>query len=359
MMKGLFCSILTFLSLLCLTYSKNTGDKCYGLVLQGGGDKGAYQAGALSQIIQDSDPDEVKYDVVSGVSIGSINGALLAGYPKGEELNATDFMIKTWHELTRKDIYKNWNWGGVARGLLYEDALYDSSPFREYIKSKLSPPKRHLFVSATDATTGAEKTWDESIPYEDLLLAIDASSSYPGFFSPVKLNGTVYYDGGVSFSINIHDAVLKCRDKGFKDADIVIDVLLCSGATFVDKDVSKYKTIPMTLRFYEIERFYETMELIERGMQDYYEVDFRYVVAPTSKLEPSIVPMEFRHEDIIKMIEKGKEDAKQAMQFGHRMSADLFVEYGNKKKFEGYEKDYADFIDEKLLQKEQIKKVIE
>ena len=194
-----------------------SADKCYGLVLQGGGDRGAYQAGALQEIVQSSDPSEVMYDVVTGVSIGSINGGLFAGYEKGQELEAVDYMVSTWEQLTQKDIYKDWTWGGAVRGLMYEDALFDSSPFKAYISKQLSPPKRHLFVSATDASTGAEKTWDESTDWEHLLDAIDASSSFPGFFSPVKVNGTMYYDGGVSFNIDIHDAVLSCRDNGFED----------------------------------------------------------------------------------------------------------------------------------------------
>jgi predicted acylesterase/phospholipase RssA len=357
-MKVLICSILILLSFIALTNAKDAS-KCYGLALQGGGDKGAYQAGALQQIIEGSDASEIQYDVITGVSIGSINGALLAGYEKGQEVEAADFMVNTWLNLTQKDIYKDWSWGGVARGLLYEDALFDSSPFKAYIKGQLSPPKRHFFVSATDASTGAEKTWDETLPFDDLMTAIDASSSFPGFFSPVKFNGTMYYDGGVSFNVDIHNAVLKCRDNGFEDKDIVIDVLLCTGATFTDKNVSTYKTIPMTLRFYEIERYYESMELIERGMEDYYDVDFRYVVAPTEKLEPSIVPMAFKHKDIVHMIEQGKADAKQVMGFGHKIAADYLVEFTNLKKFNGYTEDYGRFIEKKESTKHHVSEIIE
>lgn len=359
-MKFLICSVVLFLLILHSSVGQ-TQQKCYALALQGGGDKGAYQAGALWEIVNSSDPQEVQYDVITGVSIGSINGALIAGYEKGAEVNATNKMVSTWQELTQKDVYKNWPWGGVARGLLFEDALYDSSPFRKYIKGQLSPPKRHFFVSATDASTGAEKTWDETLDFETLLKAIDASSSYPGFFSPVSDigDGTVYYDGGVSFSVNIHSAVLKCRDMGFDDKDIVLDVLLCSGASFFNKDVSHYKTIPMTLRFYEIERFYETMELLVRGMQDYYEVDFRYVVAPTEELESSIVPMLFKHDDILKMIALGKKDAKQAMSFGHKASFEYFTEYANQKRSNNFFGTYADFLNEKISQKSEITQATE
>lgn len=345
---SLLCSVVVLLALVSFVKAKE--GTCYALALQGGGDKGAYQVGALSQIIEGSDPEEVQYDVVSGVSIGSINGALLAGYPKGQEKEAAEYMVKTWEELTQKDIYKNWPWGGPARGLLFESALYDSSPFREYIKGQLSPPQRGLLVSATDAATGREKTWDEGYDWETLLKAIDASSSFPGFFPPVEdLDNTTYYDGGTSFPVNIFGAVNKCKDMGFNESQIVMDVILCSGATFRDKDVSNYKSIPMLLRFLEIERYYDTMELLERAIADFVDVKFRYTIAPTTKIESSLIPMTFDHKQIVSMVEKGKEDAKQAMEFGHKKSGEFLLEYTNLKR-DGYIEDYSEFLKSKSTQ---------
>lgn len=53
------------------------------LVLSGGGFKGAFQLGALKHIrdnwhLFDSDHPEMKFDVIGGVSVGSLNGLLLA-----------------------------------------------------------------------------------------------------------------------------------------------------------------------------------------------------------------------------------------------------------------------------------------
>jgi predicted patatin/cPLA2 family phospholipase len=346
-MKFLSILILLALSSMAAAIEGN----CYALALEGGGDKGAYQVGALAEIVENSDPSEVQYDVVSGVSIGSINGALLAGFPKGEERNATDLMIETWKELTQNDIYKEWPWGGAARGLLFKPALYDSSPFRKYIRSKLSAPKRGFLVSATNASTGAQKTWDETYDWETLVRAIDASSSYPGFFEPIQdLDNTTYYDGGTSFSVNIFGAINKCIDKGYKHNQIVIDVILCSGGAFQDKDVSKYTSIPMVLRFLEIERYYDTMELLERAKADFVDVNFRYTIVPTEKLEPSPLPMVFNHDQIVKMIGKGREDARKAMQLGHNKSTEYILEYTKLKMNSDYAKDYEEFLTAKMKQ---------
>jgi len=347
MHKGaIVCSIL-FLLAISQAYAGKDG-KCYALALQGGGDKGAYQVGALAEIVDNSDPAEVQYDIVSGVSIGSINGALLAGYPKGQEQEATDYMEETWKTLTRQNVYKEWPWGGVARGLLFKSSLFDSSPFREYIRGQISPPQRGLLVSATDARTGAEKTWDETVDFETLVRAIDASSSYPGFFEPVQdMDNTTYYDGGTSYSVNIFGAINRCIEMGYDHSQIVVDVIMCTGATFYDKDVSKYRTIPMVLRFLEIERYYDSMELVERAVADFNDVNFRYIVVPTTKLESSIIPIEFHHDQIVSMIEQGRKDAKQVMDLGQGVATKHLLEYHNKKLYHSYTEDYSEFLKQK------------
>ena len=50
------------------------------LVLQGGGALGAYQAGAYEALAEAG----IEPDWVAGISIGAINGALIAGNQPGE-----------------------------------------------------------------------------------------------------------------------------------------------------------------------------------------------------------------------------------------------------------------------------------
>jgi len=346
-MSKFISTILILLALSASVYASQ--DYCYALALEGGGDKGAYQAGALSQIVADSDPSEVQYDVISGVSIGSINGAFMAGFPKGEEPTAVEEMMTLWKDLKPENIYKNWPWGGPVRGFVSEKALYDSSPFRKFIRTKINPPQRGLVISATNAGTGALKTWNEETEFETLLRGVDASSSYPGFFEPITDidEGVTYYDGGTSFSVNIFDAINRCVDYGYKYDQIVVDVILCSGATLDDAETKDYKTLPMLLRYLEIERYFNTMELLRRSLQDFDGVNFRYVVAPTKKLEPGLIPMNFNHKQIMKMIETGKDDAKKAMQLGHGKNLEHLLEYHDQKVEGQYEGDFSTFLKSK------------
>jgi NTE family protein len=52
--------------------------ECIALLLQGGGALGAYQAGVYEALAE----ADLHPDWVAGISIGAINGALIAGNPK-------------------------------------------------------------------------------------------------------------------------------------------------------------------------------------------------------------------------------------------------------------------------------------
>lgn len=61
----------------------NKHNTCTGLVLSGGAARGAWEAGVLWGFLHYGDPNDFKYDVVTGVSAGSINAASLCGWPIG------------------------------------------------------------------------------------------------------------------------------------------------------------------------------------------------------------------------------------------------------------------------------------
>ena len=65
----------------------------YALVLSGGGFKGAFQVGALEHLMQQAPADQpLHFDLIAGISAGSINGALLAA-------NRFDELKNYWLEL--------------------------------------------------------------------------------------------------------------------------------------------------------------------------------------------------------------------------------------------------------------------
>ncbi len=59
--------------------------RCRILVLEGGGDRGAFHAGAFDSLVKNLPESEVAYDVITGISVGSINALFLSFFAKGDE----------------------------------------------------------------------------------------------------------------------------------------------------------------------------------------------------------------------------------------------------------------------------------
>ncbi len=71
------------------------------LVLQGGGALGAYQAGVY-QALHEAD---VQPDWISGVSIGAVNAALIAGNPPERRLER---LTAFWSSVTARSVWALW-----------------------------------------------------------------------------------------------------------------------------------------------------------------------------------------------------------------------------------------------------------
>jgi len=64
--------------------------------MSGGGSNGAWMAGVFWGLVNYGNPREFEYDVVAGVSIGSINASGLAMFEVGDELSAAEYIYSTW-----------------------------------------------------------------------------------------------------------------------------------------------------------------------------------------------------------------------------------------------------------------------
>lgn len=86
------------------------------MALRGGGTKGAYQIGVLKAFIEMMEPIDYAYDVVTGVSIGGINAALIATFPREELKEPLEILEKYWTNLAATDLWSNWPLG-IVEGL--------------------------------------------------------------------------------------------------------------------------------------------------------------------------------------------------------------------------------------------------
>lgn len=116
------------------------------LYLAGGGARGAYQAGALKAVGQILQVKKVPFDVISGVSVGSINAVVLAenadDFP-----NALEKLESIWGEIHCQQIYKASNYElskSVLRNLStllmkqrQTGHLLDTSPLRDLLEDNI------------------------------------------------------------------------------------------------------------------------------------------------------------------------------------------------------------------------------
>ena len=68
--------------------------------MSGGGSNGAWESGVIYGLVHYGNPDEYKWDVVSGVSAGSINSAGIGVWAPGDEVKGSEWLVDTWSNLT-------------------------------------------------------------------------------------------------------------------------------------------------------------------------------------------------------------------------------------------------------------------
>jgi NTE family protein len=197
------------------------------LVLQGGGALGAYQAGVYEALAEAG----IEPDWVSGVSIGAINSAIIAGNPP--ELRV-DALRQFWSRITDRtlwlhapdgDIYRQArnNYSAMATALFGQPGMfephkaspwllpagatdatsyYNTAPLQETLKELVdfdrinSRHGLHFSVGAVNVLTGNFVFFDntrDKIGLEHVL----ASGALPPAFPMVQVGTDHFWDGGI------------------------------------------------------------------------------------------------------------------------------------------------------------------
>jgi NTE family protein len=159
----------------------NTTEKKYktGFALSGGGIKGLCHAGVLKAL----EENNIFPDIISGVSAGAVVGALYADGYTPDEIAAL-FEDISFRKMTKLRIPD----GGIFRIDAFEDFLF------RVLRSKTFEGLRiPLKVVATDLDHGQSVVFDKG----NLIDSVVASCSVPVLFTPKKINGVHYVDGGV------------------------------------------------------------------------------------------------------------------------------------------------------------------
>lgn len=200
--------------------------KCRALALQSGANKGAFAIGALKAFTFVLPPIDYSYDVVVGVSVGAINAAGLAVYPIGEEKAAIDSLFKMYLKHPLKSLTSHWPIVGPLQGL-WRTGIMDNSGVKQLLEEVLEdrPFYRKLSVYSSDLNSGNIVVFDESMPKDHRSELILSSSSIPFYFPAVVHEQQMLVDGGLFSDLNMDEAILRCREMGFNDTDIIVDVI--------------------------------------------------------------------------------------------------------------------------------------
>ena len=195
--------------------------KEYGLVLDGGGARGAYQIGAWKALSEAG----VKINAVAGTSVGALNGALIC---MGDLQRAEDI----WHNMTFSDVMdvddvwmeRLFNKENSLREIVSEfrkvlsDGGVDITPLRNLIHEHVDENKLRecgIELCLLTFSVSQMKEMDLSIHdipeglLEDFLLA----SAYLFGFKNEKLHGQTYVDGGIVNNFPIKSLL----ERGYKD----------------------------------------------------------------------------------------------------------------------------------------------
>lgn len=220
-----------------------------GLVLQGGGARGAYQVGALKAIAEILGRRRNPFPVITGASVGAINAAPLAAAASDFRFGVAQ-LEKLWRGLRCDKIFQThpsaiaassarWLWTIAFGGLGLGDpvALLNNAPLGELLAREFDPEMlsrtlksgavKGLAVSASSYRAGSsvtffqggegESEWDRArrfgrrakIDARHLL----ASSALPFVFPAVEIDGAYYGDGALRLSAPLSPAIQLGADR--------------------------------------------------------------------------------------------------------------------------------------------------
>jgi len=156
-----------------------------GLVLSGGAARGVAHIGVLEAF----DEENFKVDVIGGVSVGAIVGALYASGKSALDISKIGEFL-TWKNLIEVKVTPTRLLN--LSGIISNERM--SSFLKSYIGDKTFSDLKITFVCiACDLRTGEEIVFDSG----KLIPAVRASSAVPGLFEPVSFSHRILVDGGV------------------------------------------------------------------------------------------------------------------------------------------------------------------
>lgn len=291
------------------------------LILSGGSIKGAFQAGAIQQILNEG----FKPDIIHGISVGSLNGSFLVN-ETGKRNNQYDWktigntLVDFWRNEINKpsDLMKKKGFFKLAKELLFNrfDGIISNEPLENLVKRMLSLENLRksnidFTAGAVDMVTGKLKSFNQSNP--SLIDGVIASTTIPIMMPISHIGGIPYYDGGLRDVAPLKSVI----EKGAEE----IVIILCQSEELTEKNFNTGKLMHLVSRIMDIIvnetvnndiarmqdincQVPKNSDIIKRGIHSGKKrIKFK-IIRPTKELVVKID--KFKKKDIQKMIEQGR-----------------------------------------------------
>lgn len=180
--------------------------KKIGLVVEGGGMKCAYGAGIMDAFLDEG----ITFDYCIGVSGGSGNVASYLAGQRGRNLRFFTDHIHSPDYFGLKSLLKTGDLFGLE--YIYGDLTRrDGEDPLDFPALMKNPAEYEVVV--TNALTGKPEYYGREMMQQDDYRLIMASSAIPVACHPVELNGTPYFDGGLTDAIPVRRAMERGCEK--------------------------------------------------------------------------------------------------------------------------------------------------
>jgi len=288
------------------------------LVLSGGGSKGAFQVGVLNHLIEDVG---LEYDIVTGVSVGALNAAIMSQFDVGRSREALECLESIWSERIRGNhsVYRKRHLGWLR--VFWAPSYFDSSPLHELVYDCVDGPShlrstRLVRVAAVSLDDGELTFVGNDAP--DFREWVIASAAFPIFLNPVEINGHRWVDGGIRSVTPLGEAIRLGADE--------IDIIMCSDPRVVRpwsapppsrKNPFTRGAFPATLlRVLDIysDQIMDADISVACAKNQLSQLNPKYkhvkmnIIAPSTKLTSNV--LSFNHEDIMRMMKLGYDAAR-------------------------------------------------
>lgn len=231
-----------------------------GIVLSGGGARGAFQVGVVAgilEVLEGAAIPQAPFNVLCGTSVGAINAAYLASHAGVSHMEIQG-LIEAWKSLklsehlrvNLRSLFGGGLFTGISQDEAFDDApsserpiparaLLDSLPLVQLVKNRVDFDRLHdnvsqgivhaivitaleigsgrttMFIEAQDRVSFPQsKDPRRNVRRERIgLQHILASAALPLVFPPRRVHGEAYCDGGVRFNTPIAPAIRAGADR--------------------------------------------------------------------------------------------------------------------------------------------------